>query len=144
MGYFKSIDLINFRNFENYSLNFSKNCNIFYGENGLGKTNILESISLFGKGKGFRNDRIKNMIHFSEQKFINTCEFTSFNQAYKIKVVSEKYQNRYIKKTSFNEDFNKETLDYLNSLVTFIIFLPDMERLFLTSPSYRRNFIDQV
>ena len=34
MGYFNSIDLINFRNFENYSLNFSKNCNVFYGKNG--------------------------------------------------------------------------------------------------------------
>ena len=143
MGYFKKIKLKNFRNFKIYEGEFSKNCNIFYGENGLGKTNILESISLFGKGKGFRNDRIKNMIQVSEQKFINTCEFSSFNQAYKIQVVSEKYQNRYIKKTSLNEDFNRETLEYLNSLITFIIFFPDMERLFLTSPSYRRNFIDR-
>ena len=143
MGYFKKIILKNFRNFKTYESEFSKNCNIFYGENGLGKTNILESISLFGKGKGLRNDRINNMIQVSQKKFINTCEFLSFNQAYKIQVVSEKYQNRHIKKISFNEDFNKETLEYLNSLITFIIFLPDMERLFLTNPSYRRNFIDR-
>ena len=143
MGYFKKIILKNFRNFNIYKGEFSANCNIFYGKNGSGKTNILESISLFGKGKGLRNDSIQNMIKVSEQKFTNTCEFLSFNQTYDIKVVSEKYQNRFIKKISFNEDFNRETLEYLNSLITFIIFLPDMERLFLTSPSYRRNFIDR-
>ena len=143
MGHFKKILLKNFRNFKIYESEFSKNCNIFYGENGSGKTNILESISLFGKGKGLRNDNIKNMIKVSEKQLINTCEFLSISQTYKIQVVSEKYQNRYVKKISLNEDFNKETLDYLNSLITFIIFLPDMERLFLTNPSYRRNFIDR-
>jgi len=107
LGYFNKIILKNFRNFKIYEGEFSKNCNIFYGENGLGKTNILESISLFGKGKGFRNDHIKNMIQFSEKKFINTCEFSSFNQSYKIQVVSEKYQNRHIKKISFNEDISR-------------------------------------
>ena len=143
MGYFKKIILKNFRNFKIYEGEFSNNCNIFYGENGLGKTNILESISLFGKGKGFRNDHIKNMIQVSEKNFINTCEFSSFNQTYTIQVISEKYRNRHIKKISFNEDVNREALEHLNSLITFIIFLPDMERLFLTSPSYRRNFIDR-
>ena len=143
MGYFKKIILKNFRNFKLYEAEFSKNCNIFYGENGSGKTNILESISLFAKGKGFRNGRIKNMIKISKQNFNNACEFSSFDQAYKIQVVSEKFQSRYIKKISFNDDVKKETLEYLNSLITFITFLPDMERLFLTSPSYRRNFIDR-
>ena len=126
MGYFKKIILKNFRNFEIFEGKFSKNCNIFYGENGSGKTNILESISLFGKGKGFRNDHIKNMIKVSEKKFFNTSEFLSYNQTYNIQVVSEKYQNRYVKKISFNEDVNKEALEFLNSLITFIIFLPDM------------------
>ena len=103
MGYFKNIILENFRNFKIYEGEFSKNCNIFYGENGLGKTNILESISLFSKGRGFRNDHIKNMIKVSEKKFINTCDFLSFGQAYNIQVVSEKYQNRYIKKMLLKE-----------------------------------------
>ena len=34
MGYFKKIILKNFRNFNIYEGEFSKNCNIFYGENG--------------------------------------------------------------------------------------------------------------
>ena len=62
MGYFNSIDLINFRNFENYSISFSKNCNVFYGKNGSGKTNILEGISLLSKGRGLRKDKFANII----------------------------------------------------------------------------------
>ena len=62
MGYFKNINLVNFRNFDNYSLDFSSNCNVLYGKNGSGKTNILESISLFSKGRGIRKDKISNII----------------------------------------------------------------------------------
>ncbi len=143
MEYFKKIVLKNFRNFKIYESEFSKNCNIFYGNNGSGKTNILESISLFCKGRGFRNDSLDKMIKISENQFINTGEFLSSNQEYKIQVFSEKNQNRFIKKISFNEDFSKEALEHINSLLSFIVFLPDMDRLFLTNPSYRRNFIDR-
>ena len=37
-----------------------------------------------------------------------------------------------------------ETLNSFYELVPFLIFLPETERLFLSSPSNRRNFIDQL
>ena len=43
-----------------------------------------------------------------------------------------------------NDDQSKETLDFLNKSLSYLIFLPEMERLFQTSPSYRRNFIDRL
>jgi len=70
LGYFNSIDLINFRNFDDYSLSFSKNCNVFYGKNGSGKTNILEGISLLSKGRGLRKDKFTNIIKKNCEKFI--------------------------------------------------------------------------
>ena len=51
-----------FRNFHEYENDYNKNCNIIYGKNGSGKTNLLESISLFDKGTGFKNDNLKNII----------------------------------------------------------------------------------
>ena len=39
-----SLKLINFRNFSNLELNFSENKNIIIGDNGEGKTNIVEAI----------------------------------------------------------------------------------------------------
>ena len=78
MGYFNSIDLINFRNFEDYSISFSKNCNVFYGKNGSGKTNILEGISLLSKGRGLRKDKFTNII----KKIVISL---SLNQILKVK-----------------------------------------------------------
>ena len=62
MAKIKNIKLINYRNFSNLSLSFDKKLNIFFGQNGCGKTNILEGISLIAKGRGLRNSNINNLI----------------------------------------------------------------------------------
>ena len=67
MGYFKEINLYNYRNFENFFLEFKNGCNIILGKNGSGKTNILESLSLLEKGRGFRKEKIENLINFNNR-----------------------------------------------------------------------------
>ena len=39
----KSIELKNFRNYEDLSISFDKGTNILYGDNAQGKTNVLEA-----------------------------------------------------------------------------------------------------
>lgn len=39
----KSLELLDYRNYENLQMNFDKGINILYGDNAQGKTNILES-----------------------------------------------------------------------------------------------------
>ena len=144
MGYFKNITLNNFRNFENYSLNFSKECNVFFGINGCGKTNILEGISLFSKGKGLRRDRLNNLIKKNHKHFSIKSDFDNQNIIYNFLVKSE-CKNDTIKKIfSVNDDKTKEIIDTVYNLTTFLYFLPETERLFLASPNSRRNFIDQL
>ena len=61
----------NFRNFKDLNLDFSKRCNVFYGSNGCGKTNLLEAISIFSKGRGLRKDKIFNLnISSSHNSFV--------------------------------------------------------------------------
>ena len=47
------IELNNFRNYENQEILLDKKVNIIYGNNGEGKTNILESIFICGLRKIF-------------------------------------------------------------------------------------------
>ena len=75
MNYFQRLKLENFRNFKNFETCFVPGCNVLIGKNGSGKSNILESISLFEKGKGFRNDNIKNFINYTSNK--NNFKITS-------------------------------------------------------------------
>ena len=63
MGKINNIHLKNFRNFQDFKISFNSNCNILFGKNGSGKTNLLESISNLGKGRGFRNSGISNLIY---------------------------------------------------------------------------------
>ena len=48
------INLINFRNHTSYSLNCSPDTTLILGENGWGKTSILEAIYILTRGKSFR------------------------------------------------------------------------------------------
>ena len=142
MGYFKDIELNNYRNFSKYSIEFSKKCNVLYGKNGSGKTNILEAISLFNKGKGIRKDQVINFIKYNKNNFYNSANFEETDNIYKLKAISEKTKINLSKKIYLNNDSSKEALDRLYTLFSFLIFLPETERLFVASPSFRRNFID--
>ena len=62
----KSIELKNFRNYEELNLNLDGGTNILYGDNAQGKTNILESIYVSGTTKSHKGSRDKEMIRFGE------------------------------------------------------------------------------
>ena len=55
----KSIELKNFRNYEELNLNLDGGTNILYGDNAQGKTNILESIYVSGTRNPIREAAIK-------------------------------------------------------------------------------------
>ena len=143
MGYFNSIDLINFRNFENYSISFSENCNVFYGKNGSGKTNILEGISLLSKGRGLRKDKFANIIKKNCDKFIIKSDFKIEEITYNLIAETENINNRIKKILTVNNDKSSESLELIYDKTPFLYFLPETERLFQSSPSIRRNLIDQ-
>ena len=46
-----SLQLVNFRNYDNLHINFNPKVNLLVGKNGQGKTNIVESIYMLSFGK---------------------------------------------------------------------------------------------
>ena len=50
----KSLELKNYRNYDELSMNFASGTNLLYGDNAQGKTNILESIYLSATTKSHR------------------------------------------------------------------------------------------
>ncbi len=57
----KQLKLRNFRSHKSLDLDFSSNFVYFSGPNGVGKTNILEAISLFSPGRGLRGASISDL-----------------------------------------------------------------------------------
>jgi DNA replication and repair protein RecF len=56
------LSLVNFRNFESEKIIFNPHLNIILGENGQGKTNIIEAIYLLTEGESFRYAKNENLI----------------------------------------------------------------------------------
>ena len=67
--YLKKLNLTNFRNHSSLSMKTPESAILIYGENGCGKTNILEAISLLSQGKGIRKSKIEE--YFTQSVFNN-------------------------------------------------------------------------
>ena len=65
----KQLTISQLRNIGDLSVQPCSNINLLLGENGSGKTSILEAIHLLTLGRSFRTRSLKNVIRFGEQKF---------------------------------------------------------------------------
>lgn len=59
----------NFRNLTAVDIELSPQLNIFYGDNGSGKTSILEAISTLSLGRSFRSRKFKTMINYAADAY---------------------------------------------------------------------------
>ena len=64
----RSIELKNFRNYENLEISFDEGTNILFGDNAQGKTNILEAAYMSGTTKSHKGSRDREMIRFGEEE----------------------------------------------------------------------------
>ena len=60
----KSLELMDFRNYETLEIHFGSGTNILYGDNAQGKTNILEAIYLTATTKSHKGTKDKDIIRF--------------------------------------------------------------------------------
>ena len=75
--FLKRILLENYRNYTSLDLSLSNDVNIFYGNNGQGKTNLLEAIFYTAIGKSFRNTKDSDVIQSGKEAFQIDIEICS-------------------------------------------------------------------
>ena len=77
--YLKQLSVINFKNYTEAELTFSEGVNAFLGDNGAGKTNLLDAIHYLSLCKSYFNpvdsQQIKQGVFFLFKKFIAGCYF---------------------------------------------------------------------
>ena len=66
----KTLTLINYKNFENKSFDFDSKVNCFVGLNGVGKSNVLDSIYHLSYGKSYFNPIPSQNIRHGEEYFM--------------------------------------------------------------------------
>ncbi|MEM8844377.1 MAG: DNA replication/repair protein RecF [Pseudomonadota bacterium] len=70
----KLLQAQNLRSFSRLDLNLSPGINFFVGENGVGKTSILEAVDVLSRGKSFRSSNLRNIVNF------NASDLTLFTE----------------------------------------------------------------
>ena len=129
----------NFRNIKNDTLDLSNKEVFFVGENGQGKSNILESLYYAAYGISFRTHTDSQIVKEGQKDFsINSLYQKDENNAVRISIIFENGKKR-IEKNSKKIQDRKELIN----TVPCILFCHDDMRFATGEPEARRFFIDQ-
>ncbi len=139
--FIKQLKINGFRCYETVDLVFNKQINVFYGNNGSGKTSVLEAVYWLSTGKSFRSKKNKVLVNHL------LSEFTLFAT----------FQNTTDKTThalgaGFNKSSSKKTVRHNQDTVTnqsqiahllpVVSIDPDSYLFIDKSPHFRRSFLD--
>ena len=135
----KSLDLMDFRNYENLNIDFGSGINIFYGDNAQGKTNILEAIYMSATTKSHRGTKDKDIIRFGcEEGHIRLFLLNNENVESKLDIHLRKSKTKGIAVDGVRLKKATELL----GLINVVLFSPEDLDIIKGGPGERRRFID--
>ena len=127
----RRLTLVNFRNYKYLRLNLNMPFIILGGENGSGKTNVLEAVSFLSQGRGLRNAKLSEVKTFDFLASV-VKEF-EYNETKEVERRIVQVNNQ--KLSSQNE---------LGNYLSVIWITPQMDRLFQGGSQLRRSFLDRI
>lgn len=134
----KSLKINNYRNFKEAEIELNNLLNIFIGDNGQGKTNLMESIYMTSIGRTFRLNSENELINFNENKSIIEVNLFKNNRNIKIEIKLEKNKKKQVLINGVKLDKTSEMIGILNN----VIFTPDDLKIIKGSPVERRKFVN--
>lgn len=134
----KSIELKNFRNYEDLNISFDDGTNILYGDNAQGKTNILEAAYMSGTTKSHKGSRDKEMIRFGESESHLRTIVVRQDKEYQIDMHLKQNHSKGIAVNRVPIKRAGELFGILN----IVFFSPEDLNIIKNGPSERRRFLD--
>ena len=136
--YIKSLQLINYRNYENLSIKLCPNVNVFIGDNAQGKTNVIEAIYYCGFAKSHRTNRDKELIEWNKDRAFIRLDVHKDRLDKIIDVNILKDGKKAISINSIKISKIGELIGTFN----VVMFSPEDLKIVKESPGIRRRFID--
>lgn len=136
----KKLSLLNYKNFEAETFDFDPKINCFVGNNGVGKTNILDAIYHLSFGKSYFNPITTQNIRHGEDFFVVEGFYEKKQASEKIVVSAKKGQKKVIKR---NGKAYERFSDHIGFL-PLVIISPSDRDLIIEGSDTRRKFIDGV
>ena len=137
-----SLSLNNFRNLENKTIDLLSKEVYFVGENGQGKSNLLEAIYMSSYGNSFKTHADSEIVRYNESSFFIKCFFreengnshtinTYYDSLKPIKKIIEK-----------NGKKIKDKKDIINTIPCVLFCHEDLDFV-IGEPERKRFFLDQ-
>lgn len=140
MMYLNSLSLVNFKNYIQAEFNFSRKINCFIGNNGTGKTNILDSIHYLCMCKSYFNP-------IDSQNIRTGCDFAVIQGLF---MLDDKQEDIYCAiQRMHNKVFKRNKKEYTRlsdhiGLIPVVVISPADENLITEGSDERRKFMNSV
>ena len=134
----KSVELNNFRNYENLAISFGKDNNILYGDNAQGKTNVLESIYVCATTKSHKGSKDKEIIRIGEDEAHIKMMVEKNGIDHKIDMHLKKNKTKGVAIDGIPAKKSSEVF----GLINVVFFSPEDLSIIKSGPAERRKFID--
>jgi DNA replication and repair protein RecF len=136
----KNIQLINYKNFATKSLDFDAKINCLVGNNGVGKTNILDAIYHLSQTKSYFNPITSHNVKHGEDFFMIEGNFNDKERDEHIVCSYKKGQKKVIKR---NGKAYERFSEHIGS-IPLVIISPSDRDLIIEGSDIRRKFMDYV
>lgn len=138
--YLQNLQLINYKNFTAQSFDFEDKINCLVGNNGVGKTNVLDAIYHLSQTKSYFNPITLQNIKHGEDFFLIEGIFLNNETENQIVCSYKKGQKKILKK---NGKIYERFSEHIGS-IPLVIISPSDRDLIVESSETRRKFIDHV
>ncbi|HUH46086.1 MAG TPA: DNA replication and repair protein RecF, partial [Arenibacter sp.] len=138
--FLKKLSLINYKNFASQDFDFDTKINCFVGDNGVGKTNVLDAIYHLSFGKSYFNPVATQNIRHGEDFFVIEGEFRKEEREEKILCSLKKGMKKVIKRNAKIYDRFSDHIGF----IPLVIVSPADRDLIIEGSETRRKFMDGV
>jgi DNA replication and repair protein RecF len=132
------LSLVNFRNFERQNVEFRPRLNFLAGDNGHGKTNLLEAIHLLCASSSFRPTQTESYLRYGCTQGQIKCQISDENFSHDLRVIFEK-----AKRTSFVNGKRASSKQH-EARFPLVLFSPESLGAIKDGPEARRELLDSI
>jgi DNA replication and repair protein RecF len=138
--YLENITVVNYKNIVNMVYDLDKNINCFVGDNGVGKTNILDSIYHLSAGKSYFNSISSQTIKHDENYMFIEGIFSKNTLKENLICSLKRGKKKTLKR---NGKIYKKLSEHVG-LIPLVMISPSDRDLIQEGSSLRRKFIDSI
>jgi len=140
-----NLKLTNLRNHTKLHLKFDSGITLITGNNGSGKSTILEAIHMLSTGRSKTSKYDRDLIQYGKDFCSINANIETKDQEFNMElqiIKNENFENASVKKAKINKV--AKSMQYFTGIFNSVLFSPQDIQLITGSPAERRKYMDEM